>query len=291
MRYLVTGGSGLLGRRLVQRLGQAAEVVGTFCSAPVAGLPLVPLNVTEPSQVNALIDLGAFDVCIHTAANRNLEACESNVGRVMRLNVEGTRFVAEACRRAGTRMVYISTDHVFDGAPEVAYTEDDDPRPIQVYGFTKLAGEYQAQRTGGALCIRVPVLHGVSQPDQQETFPTQALRRLRAGHTVPADDHLIRYPVLLDDLVDAVAEFIAQDVEGIVHFSSDRGVTKFAWARLIAETFGLDSSLVRARPEGGRAARPRDNRLRSNRLAGLGIRPPTSIADATVSLQQSAARI
>src|SRR5690349_13716379 len=121
VRHLVTGGSGFLGRRLVQRLGREGTVVGTFHSTPlVTGASLVRLDVTQQRDVEALVGSGNFDICVHAAAVRDLEACEDDVRTAMTVNVHGTRNVAEACRRAGTRLVYISTDHVFDGLPRTS---------------------------------------------------------------------------------------------------------------------------------------------------------------------------
>jgi dTDP-4-dehydrorhamnose reductase len=286
LRCLVTGGSGFLGRRLVSHLGCLGTAVGTYRSRPHPDLPMVQLDVTQKSQVDALVDEGGFDVCVHAAANRDVEACEDDPRAAVRLNVHATRFVAEACRRAGTRLVYISTDHVFDGLPGRTYDEDDEPRPIQVYGFTKLAGELEALRTPGALCIRAPVLHG-APADNEDDFPGQVLRRLRIGATIAADDAAARYPVLVDELADAVARLCSGAVAGIVHFSSAEGVTKYAWARMLAEAFDLDPACVIARPQAGRAARPRDNHLTSKRLAALGLTAPTNVSDAVRALRRA----
>jgi dTDP-4-dehydrorhamnose reductase len=287
MRCLVTGGSGFLGRRLVQHLGRLGTVVGTYHSTPHPDLPLVALDVTQQSEVDALMDEGGFDVCVHAAANRDVEACEDDPRAAVRLNVHATRYVAEACRRTGTRLVYISTDHVFDGLPRTTYDEDDEPRPIQVYGFTKLAGELEAHRTPDALCVRAPVLHGADPRGNEDDFPVQVLRRLRDGGTVAADDDAVRYPVLVDELAEAVGRFCSGGVSGVVHVSSAEGVTKYAWARLIAEAFDLDPACVVARPQGGRAARPRNNHLTSNRLAALGLPAPTTVTDAVRLLRRA----
>ena len=261
--------------------------MGTYHSRPQPDLPMVELDVTQQSQVDALLDEGGFDVCVHAAANRDVEACEDDPRAAVRLNVHATRYVAEACRRVGTRLVYISTDHVFDGLPRRTYDEDDEPRPIQVYGFTKLAGELEALRTPGALCIRAPVLHGAAPSGNEDDFPVQVLRRLRIGATIAADDDAVRYPVLVDELAEAVARLCAGGVSGVVHFSSAEGVTKYAWARLLAEEFDLDPACVVAGPQVGRAARPRDNHLTSKRLAALGLTAPTNVSDAVRALRRA----
>jgi dTDP-4-dehydrorhamnose reductase len=287
VRHLVTGGSGFLGRRLVQRLGREGTVVGTFHSTPlVTGASLVRLDVTQQRDVEALVGSGNFDICVHAAAVRDLEACEDDVRTAMTVNVHGTRNVAEACRRAGTRLVYISTDHVFDGLPRTSYTENDEPRPLQVYGFTKLGGELEVLKDRDALCVRAPVLHGADPSGDGTDFTYQVLRRLHDGETVEADNEAIRYPVLVDELAEAVARLCLGRATGVVHFSSAEGVTKYMWARLVADAFSFDRKRVVARPQNGRAARPHDNRLTSNRLSALGLHPPTSITDAVRALRR-----
>jgi dTDP-4-dehydrorhamnose reductase len=292
MRFLVTGGSGFLGQRLMYRLAAHGEVLGTYFSRPARRLPFVPLDVTDAPQVWALIGHGGFDVCVHASGNRDLESCESDVAAAVQVNVDGARHVAQACGRAGTRLIYISTDHVFDGSPAFAYTEDDGPRPIQVYGFTKLAGEYEALKVPGSLAIRLPVLYGMRPTDaEKESFSIAAQRRLLAGQPVRADDSFVRYPVLVDDAADGVAQLMERGIAGVVHFSSEEGVTKYQWARLIATEFGFDPTLVVLQPPGGRAARPVNNRLSSNRLVSLGMPAPSPVTDVTRAAARSWAMV
>lgn len=279
MRVLVTGGSGFLGWRVQRRLSCDADVVGTYCTDPRGRSSLVRLDVTARDEVTSLLTSYRFDVVVHAAANCNLEHCETHADEVHALNVEGTRNVVEACRVTGTRHIYISTDHVFDGRPTVAYTESDEPRPIQRYGATKLEGERIVSSLEDALILRVPILYGPCSRREKQNFATSTLRKLMAGEQVAADDHQIRYPVLAEDVAELVAGLAPSTVTGVLHYSSDVGVTKYDWARAATDEFGLSRDLIVPRRDEGTARRPQDNRMTSTRLAGLGIAPPRPVGE------------
>ncbi len=116
---------------LIEILGLAHEVVG---------LDLPELDITGPAAAEQVADLRPAWV-VHAAAATDVDGCERDPARAQAVNGEGTRRVADGCRRAGAGMVYISTDFVFDGRKRSPYTEADEPVPLSAYGRSKLAGE------------------------------------------------------------------------------------------------------------------------------------------------------
>jgi dTDP-4-dehydrorhamnose reductase len=277
MNVLLTGASGFLGRRISKALEGRAEVTGSYHTRPVRQGSEVPLDVRDKEAVFSLWRRRRFDVCIHASACCSLEACERSPQKAWALNVEGSQNIAEACRRFETRLIYISTDHVFDGEPDPAFGEEDEPRPIQQYGLTKREGEKRALAVPEALSVRFPLLYGNSGPDEKATFVSAVIDLLMRGEAVRADANQVRYPVLVDDAAQLIGQLALQKVAGILHFSGAEGVTKFNWAMKIAEALGGVPSRIVAEPEVSIAARPRNNRLACTRLAALGLPFPRGL--------------
>ncbi len=146
-RALITGAGGQVGLEL-----QAAQPNGWS----VVACGSAELDVTQADRVRAVVRRERPDVVIHAAAFTEVDRAESDVERAEAVNVRGTEHVAEAVRTIDARLLYVSTDFVFDGASGRPYTPDDTPKPLGVYGRTKLAGERAAQRILGdrALIVR-----------------------------------------------------------------------------------------------------------------------------------------
>lgn len=278
MKVIVTGASGFLGRRVMRALRmEGVQAQGTWSATPRQGL--MRLDITDARAVDAAFAEGRFDVCIHAAARCNLDDCERHRSAATNINVGGTGNVVEACRRTRTRLLYVSTDHVFDGAPARTYVETDEPRPLQHYGVTKREGELLALTLEDALVLRVPLLYGLTGPDEKATFVTSTLEQLATGQPVYVDSEQVRYPVLVDEVAGLLARLAGGGVRGVLHFSGGEATTKYSWARRLAHAFNLDVSLVRTRKESSLAMRPRDNRLESTRLSALGLKAPFSLAE------------
>jgi len=142
MRILVTGASGLLGLNLSLGMAGTHPIVGVDRSK-LAGTPfeLIKADLLEPGVCSRLLDQVHPDAIIHTAANANVDACESDPRGARLLNAEFPGQLAELCAKRGVRLIHISTDAVFDGAKDGLYTEDDAPNPLGIYAQTKLDGE------------------------------------------------------------------------------------------------------------------------------------------------------
>src|SRR3989344_5239148 len=153
MRILVTGASGQLGQDLVEAFEKNWEVVPTDQDN---------LDITNFSQVEAVLTKEKPDWIIHAAAWTDVEACAENPEKALLINGEGTRNVALAAKKIGAKMIYISTNEVFDGKKKVPYVEADKPNPINPYGVSKLAGEKYTQEILGkdSLIVRTAWLYG-----------------------------------------------------------------------------------------------------------------------------------
>jgi dTDP-4-dehydrorhamnose reductase len=251
---LVTGGSGYLGAALLRA---RPDAVGTYLTTPLQGG--LRLDVRDSAAVADAV--AGHDAVIHTAYVQD----DASV------IVDGTAAVADACARAGARLVHVSTDVVFDGALGRPYTEDDEPNPITDYGRAKLAAERTvAERCPGAAIARTSLIYGgpPHEPSRQEQL---ALDSEMAFFT----DEL-RSPVQVHDLAAALLDLATSNgaATGVLHLGGAHGVSRHEFARLVVAARGGDPNTTRRasfRDLG--LERPADCRLASSRTRALrGIR-------------------
>jgi len=269
MKILITGGTGFLGAKLMTVLSKDYEVGGTCLTKKERNC--VYLDITNENQVNSILTQLRPDIVIHTVAISAPDLCESEKEKAWKVNVEGTKNVVDACKANGCKLVYISTDYVFDGE-KGNYTEDDEPKPVNYYGLTKLEGERLIQNNlANYLILRLPIFYGFNDEEDRPSFVTKIVDELRNGRKVYLDDNQIRYPVWIDDVALVTNELIKRDAQGIYHFSGKKTVTKFQWALKIADVYKLLSkNICRAEPQ-GKAKRPHNSRLDTSKIERLGV--------------------
>jgi dTDP-4-dehydrorhamnose reductase len=269
MKILITGGTGFLGTKLMSLLSREHEVTGTCLTKRENDC--LYLDITDENQVQTMFSELRPDVVIHTAAISDPDLCESEKQKAWQINVEGTQNVTTACRAINSRLVYISTDYVFDGGKEDGYNEDDDPKPVNYYGLTKFEGEKIIQSNlQNYLIIRVPIFYGFNDEEDRLTFVTEVIDKLNSGKEVYADNEQIRYPTWIDDIASAINELIEQDARGVYHFSSKEGITKYQWALKIAHVYGLQPrNIIISKPRQDKAKRPYNSKLKTSNFENL----------------------
>jgi dTDP-4-dehydrorhamnose reductase len=253
VRILVTGGAGYLGSEVARAAEERGwEVLATRLQRdPAAGRP-VRLDIRhEGDTARAFLKHGP-EVVIHTAYR---QADEEVWGAV----VKGTWNVALAAHRAGARLIHLSTDLVFDGEREGRYCEEDEPRPVSLYGDAKLAAERIVRELHPeALVVRTSLLYG--KPGPQESLA------LRDDVTFYTDE--IRTPVHVTDLAAALLELAEGELTGVLHVAGPDAVSRYELARLLAAALGGDPDAIRGAPSAG-AGRARNVALDSTRASGL----------------------
>jgi dTDP-4-dehydrorhamnose reductase len=178
-------------------------------------------------------------------------------------SAEGAGVVARAARRAGVRLIHMSSDALFDGERQGSYTEADDPQPISAYGEAKAAAEQLvAEQDPAALIVRTSLIYGGAEPGPHEQLVYDAL----AGHADVAffTDEL-RCPIAVGDLAAALLELAQLDIKGRLHVAGADVVSRYEFARLVAAADGHDPTGLRAAlsiSSGGR--RPRNCALDSS---------------------------
>lgn len=268
MEVVVTGAGGLLGWWVARVLAERGYRVYGVYRERGGGLEGVEwvradLEAGVPEVVRRA------DVVIHAAAYTDVDGCEVDRARAYRANFLATLAVARAARR----VVYISTDYVFDGERGM-YREEDVPNPVNYYGLSKLLGEGPVLARGGVV-VRVSGLFGVS-PHGKRNFGVEALLRLRRGEEVRAFVDQRLSPTYVPFLAERLADLLERDVEGVLHIAGEPA-TRFEFAVALAEALGVDRGLVKpARLSEARlvARRPRDSSLDTSRAASMGLSLP-----------------
>jgi len=257
---VVTGSSGLLGSRLVSVLKADYEVVGIDTYVPEGQKNLV-VDITQKERILESMVNMAPSVVVHTAAETNVDRCETERHLARKINVEGTANIVEACVRVGAKLILLSTDYVFDG-DRGNYAETDEPNPISFYGLTKLEAERMAASTSNSLIIRTSVLYGWHPT--KLNFATWILKGLREHQILKvASDH-INSPTFADNLADAIRKAIERNNQGTLHIAGSERISRFDFARRMVRQFDLDESLlkpVQMKDLNWIARRPRDSSL------------------------------
>jgi len=233
---LVTG-SGLLGSDVIRVLGKEHGVTGTFNRNPKQGA--VRLDITDRGDTIRAIGELKPEYVIHTAALTNVDYCEDHPDEAAAINDMGTRNVADACRMAGARLIYVSTDFVFDGTKGM-YREDDPVNPISAYAYSKLMGEYRVKELPGYAIARTSVVYG----NARQNFVTWVRDSLVKKQSIKVVTDQYNSPTLSYDCAEAIAALIKNNAQGIYHTAGGERISRFDFAMKIARFYGLDASLI-----------------------------------------------
>jgi dTDP-4-dehydrorhamnose reductase len=231
MRIAVTGGRGQLGRELVRVLAPNHEII-------VLDVP--ECDITRRTEIGCIADM-APDLVIHAAAMTDVDGCARDPQAAFRTNALGTQNVALACQRSNAVMLYISTNEVFDGTKGSPYLELDDPRAINPYGASKLAGErYVQMLIHRFYIVRTAWLYALGS----NNFPSKMIALAKEkGHLAIVDDE-IGNPTYAPDLARAIAELIETHHYGIYHLTGDGIASRYAWVERILQLAGLEIALT-----------------------------------------------
>jgi len=241
LKLLVTGASGLLGNKVVERAENDHDVTPFHNTKPLHPNSL-GLDITDAAEVSRLFRDLKPDAVIHTASETNVDKCETEKEHAFKTNVEGTRNIAVACGNVGAKLVYVSTDYVFDGT-KGNYTEQDSPNPINYYGLTKLEGEKQViQYCANYAVLRTSVLYGWHP--WKQNFATWVINQLKQSEKISVVEDHYNTPTLADNLAEMAVETAERNLRGIYHAAGSERTSRYEFARQIAETFRLDAALI-----------------------------------------------
>lgn len=279
MRVYVTGADGMLGTALRAALSADPDTADW----PVLAVSAADFDIGDAAAVAGSIRDVRPDVVVHTAAHAIVDDCEADPKLALRVNIAGVRNVVEACQRTGSRLVYVSSDYVFDGldTPPGGYREDDVPNPLSVYGLTKVAGERISATLDDHLNVRTSWLFGGA--DERVDNVLALIRQIRRGERPRLISDQFSLPTYTVDLARALVYLMTRKpaVAGTVHIANAGTASWYEVARYVLDVLGPQSPGAPA-PEpvalddcGFLGDRPRNSTLNTDRLAGLGFRMPS----------------
>ncbi len=268
-KLMVTGCRGQLGSELAAALRGEYEVCGADRQL---------YDITDRSAVTAAIVSTRPTAVLHTAAFTDVDGCETNRELAMTVNAGGTENIARACREVGVRMVYFSTDYVFDGSKQTAYVESDPPNPQTIYGRSKLEGEkVVASLLDNYAVVRIAWLYSARGVNFVRKMTQQGSRWLRqsAEERTPLTivNDQVGNPTWTVEIARQIQVILDNDLTGILHATSGGEVS---WYDFAVRLFELLDMRVPVRPGSSDehhrpATRPKRSSLENNRLGESGL--------------------
>lgn len=264
---LVTGASGLLGSKTVNCAKRNFTVIPTYSTKPLHSESL-KLDVANLPEVLTIFQKFKPNIVVHAASETNVDKCEIEKEHAWKVNVEGAKNIAFACNEIGAKLVYISTDYVFDGLKSY-YSEEDKPNPINYYGFTKFEGEKQViQHCQDYIILRTSVLYGWHP--WKQNFVTWVINQLKQNKEISVVQDHFNTPTLADNLAEMSIEALQRDLHGLYHASGSERISRYDFAVQIAKTFNLDANLIKpikmSQLASWVAKRPKDSSLNTDKI-------------------------
>ena len=231
----------MLGQQLVYLLKQKNfEVYATYHSEPVNEDCFLPLDITNKVDTEVLIKEIKPDAIVLTAAFTNVDKCEELKNIAFSVNVAGTSNVASAAEAVSAKIVYVSTDYVFNGE-KGKYKETDETDPVDYYGLTKLKGEEQVQKfCSDYIIARTSVLYGIHKPN----FVTWTISELEQNKPISIVTDQIISPTHTLDLSEQILALLREDGNGVFHTAGGEIISRFDFAVQTAKLFDFDVALV-----------------------------------------------
>lgn len=270
MNIIGTGLSGLVGSRIVELLTPQYTFEDLSLDTGV--------DITNAAAVRERISQSDAPWVFHFAAKTDVDGAEkeralAELSPTWIVNVIATEHVVSVCQKTGKRLLYISTDYVFDGTSEV-YREDATPNPQGWYAVTKYEGEKRVAALGEkSLIVRIanPYRSGGNKPD----FVHKIIEKLNSGQALKAPTDQLFVPTFIDDIAVALGTLVENNASGMYHVVGPQALSPFDAAKKIAAAYDLDASLVGETSFeeyfGGRAPRPKRAVLKSDKIDKLGI--------------------
>lgn len=224
-------------------------------------------DLLDTKKLQAEICCVKPDVIVHTAALVNVDYCEVHQDEAYQMNTALTKTLSDICFEKGIRLVYISTDSVFDGKKPGLYGETDDTDPQNAYARTKREGELYVNRFSGNMVIRTNI-YGFNIQDKY-SIGEWMLYALSKGQSLDLFDDIQFSPILVNELTHIISLMVEEEVSGLYHICATGSISKYEFGIQLKEIFGIRSGKIRKRSSDQfafRAARPKNMGLDNTRI-------------------------
>lgn len=294
MRFFVTGVNGQLGYDVMNELAKrghtaigsdiAPALKSVASSSAVATMPYIALDITDREAVQRVITEVSPDVVVHCAAWTAVDLAEDsdNVALVHKVNADGTRYIADVCKKLDCRMMYLSTDYVFDGTGTAPWLPDcKDFHPLNVYGQTKLEGELAISAAlEKFFIVRISWVFGING----KNFVKTMIHMGKTQDTVHMVNDQIGTPTYCFDLARLLVDMCETEKYGFYHATNEGGfISWYDFCREIYNQYGLSTTIIPVTTEEyalSKAVRPKNSRLDKGKLLENGFTPLPTWQDA-----------
>lgn len=271
MKVFVTGVKGQLGHDVVNELLKRGH--------EAVGVDIDEMDITDAASVDTVIRKADPDAVIHCAAYTAVDAAEENEAACRRVNADGTENIAAVCRALDIKMLYISTDYVFDGAGTREWEPDDERKPASVYGQTKYEGELAVQRLlEKYFIVRIAWAFGING----KNFVKTMLRLAETRDSVTVVNDQFGSPTYTYDLARLLVDMVQTEKYGIYHATNEGFCSWYEFACAIFRTAGIDMQVipVSSKEFNAKAKRPVNSRMSKAKLSEQGFERLPSWEDA-----------
>lgn len=291
---LITGITGLLGRSLYATSRGQHEIGGVYYperDLPIPfKIPIYAIDAAERKGMFTALKVFKPDVIIHTAGIGNVDYAEQNKEETYKINVGGTQEIIDLCEENKIRLIYISSNAVFNGEDPL-YSENDVVTPINYYGQLKVKAEKMVKSSKADWAIVRPILmYGWPYPGERGNHVVYWVNTLRSGQTIKVVDNVYSKPLYSDSCAEAIWEIIRQGKQDLYHVAGGDHISLYEFALATADVFKLDKGLITPVPDTyfpELAPRPRDTSFSTEKIEKeLGFKP-VSVREGLLQMKRS----
>lgn len=272
MTVLVTGSNGQLGHDVINELNKRRHTA--------VGVDIDEMDITDESSVKSVFDSVMPDAVIHCAAWTAVDAAESNADKCRLVNAKGTKNITDNAKKIGAKLIYLSTDYVFDGEGETPFKPYDKRNPINIYGLTKYEGELEAEKYEKSFIVRISWVFGVNG----KNFVKTVLNLAKTHNVLSFVNDQIGTPTYTYDLAKLLCDMVESEKYGVYHATNEGGY--ISWYDFVVEILkqtGIKGKTVNPVTSDAfvtPAKRPHNSRLDKSCLIENGFTPLPDWKDA-----------
>lgn len=241
----ITGGAGLLGANWAAEIKDRYAVTLGLHERSIAmeGVDCRFVNLDSPDDIGTAIREAKASIVIHSAAMTNVDACEASPTKAHHDNVVIARNVAQACAAENTKLVHISTDHLFSGRSSMM-NEASAIEPLNVYAQTKAEAEVAVLDACPLAIVSRTNFFGWGLP-YRKSFSDTIIGALRAGHEIFLFSDAYFTPILMQPLIEAAHNLLEAGASGLFHMAGDERISKYEFGLRLASAFDFDTDLIK----------------------------------------------
>lgn len=247
---LITGGRGLLGKALLETAAPEHKIVATSSRDLRDDVSskhrLIQLDVANEENVISVFKEWRPTLVVHTASLGNVDYCEKNREEAYGVNVEGTKNIIQGSQEVGSKIIFISSNAVFNGL-KAPYSEVSDVSPVNYYGETKVMGEELVIKSNlPFVIVRLVLMYGWNNPEQRQNPVTWLLDKLRKNEKINLIDDTYVNPLFNVQAAEGIWSIVKIDKNGCYHLAGKERVNRFNFGVKTAKVFGFDPNLIEA---------------------------------------------